>query len=196
MQRTHLLPLFIALSLIAHIGLLCGIENTTKSFINHSKNQGHELKGLITVRIQEHVKKTAGRQKSSSKLSSKKLSPMAAHSQRKQQEPNLFQSAKGQANKGETGLTARYLSQIRESIEKSKYKSPLAQRLRLKGSVGLSFKILWPNQIKEIKIIDSSRHKALDYSALKSIESIKEIPHMPQAISQDVLAVNLRLVYE
>jgi outer membrane biosynthesis protein TonB len=60
----------------------------------------------------------------------------------------------------------------------------------------LNFKIKAPNTIVELKIIEHSKFKQLDDSAMQTIESVKNIPVIPRSLNRVEIPVTLVISYE
>ncbi len=176
----------IHMALFVSIGTFCNLYHK----VNYSEKAGESsLKGVLRVSTRTEYLKPK-RIEQSEKLSPQKKKQVA-------KTPQLpTKSTRGKVNQGENQLIAAYLSEVRSLIVKNKYKNRIAKRLQLKGKVGLSFKISWPNEISDIAIILPSEHEPLNHSAKKSIESLSNIPAIPNKLKQKSIPVSLNMIYE
>jgi TonB family protein len=91
---------------------------------------------------------------------------------------------------------SEYLSRVRFQIVKFNYRNRLARKLKLKGKVGISFTIRFPNIIEDLKVIKSSGYDALDNSGLRTIESIDNMPNLPKKLEINTLPITTSILYQ
>lgn len=99
-------------------------------------------------------------------------------------------------NTGSEELVVKYLSEVRSIIAKNKFKKRMARKLKMTGSVKLNFIIRAPNQIEDLKIIEPSKFKQLNDSAIQTINSVKRIPVIPATLNRVEIPVTLVISYE
>ena len=97
---------------------------------------------------------------------------------------------------GSDAMLAKYLGEIRELILKNKFKKPLASRLNLVGTSKISFKIEYPNKLKELQVTKSSGKRPLDESAIETVRRISLIPAIPKDLGLKEITVSLEMVFE
>lgn len=98
-------------------------------------------------------------------------------------------------NSGENTLLSRYLSEVRNTIVKNKYKNRKASKLNLKGPVEVAFTIQKPNIIKDIQILKSSGYVPLDQSAIQTLSKMEEFPQIPDDLEIANISINFTLEY-
>lgn len=184
-------PLSILLSIALHLLLIIGfssfIINGKKT--NYSKNSG-EAEIRARIRIEEYtpeVKKVIAKK---GRKKAKKIE------KKKETKPKKEISTKGKKSLGSQSAIAAYLSKVRATIVKYKYKSRIAKRLGLKGEVTLSFQIAWPNKVSKLKVVNSSSYASLDSSAIKTIAMVEDLPKMPSTLKEKALPVLFSIKYE
>lgn len=177
------------ISIFIHVLVLAGITYNAScndsDALNHSNQTGvSSIKARLIIR--EKVKKvsTLGTRKA-------KLPNKTSKGQSKLDDKSL--KAK---DSGNDSILSKYLSDIRELILKNKYKSSVASRLKLTGTTVLSFKIQFPNSLKEVKVIKSSGKRPLDESAIKTIQRIEKIPSIPSKLELEEITMTLEMVFE
>ena len=136
--------------------------------------------------IQEKVKKVSKKGKRKANLPS----------QTNRGASRLEDKSKKTRQSGSDSVLSKYLNDIRELILEKKYKSPVASRLNLTGTSVLSFKVQYPDKLKEVKIIKSSGKAPLDESALETIRRIEKIPPIPPKLELVEITMTLEMVFE
>jgi TonB family protein len=104
--------------------------------------------------------------------------------------------SKEKSTQGNETLLNQYLSKVRSAIVQNKFKSSMATRLRLKGSVKLQFMIKTPSQVTGIKILEASRFKHLNNSAVQTIKTTTNIPPIPRDLNLLEIPLTLAIIYE
>jgi TonB family protein len=179
-------------SILLHALFLLGF-NTQKisTKTNFSKNLGsRQIKAKLTIFERKVQKSTPSPKANGNKTAVKKknVKPTKAT-------PESI-GAKGEMDSGSKELMAEFLSAVREKIAKNKFKKKVARRLKLTGKVKLNFVIKWPNIIEKIKIINSSNFAQIDESALQTIESVEDLPHIPKKLNRVEIPITLVISYE
>lgn len=104
---------------------------------------------------------------------------------------NLNDVTSSQKTTGENSILAKYLHEVRQTIVKNKFKNSLASKLHLKGAVEVAFVISEVNEIKALKILNSSGHPPLDQSAIQTIKNISEFSKLPENVAKSDLAISV-----
>lgn len=159
--------------------------------LNFSKNLGQtKLAGRVSVRLIQE--KPTPPKKTVAKVAKKKVQKI-----KKKIKKQPVNSSAGSKNQGQKHKLAAYLSTVRLKIAQHKSKNRIANRLNLKGVVQLKFDLEFPNKIRNIEVINPSRYKALNQSALDSINRVETIPTFPDDIEmKKIEAVTVNLRYE
>jgi periplasmic protein TonB len=79
----------------------------------------------------------------------------------------------------------RYLSALKEIIERHKEYPLLARRGRMEGTVRINCKLTRTGEVREAKIESSSGYDILDKAALRSVRSVGQFPVVPTEIEED-----------
>ncbi|MFT6632734.1 MAG: TonB family protein [Bacteriovoracaceae bacterium] len=177
-------------SIVLHIILF--LNQTGSSFtpkLNFSKKVGKsQIKARITIFERKEQKADFSKKMGVLKKKKKVIAPK----KKKRQTEN----SKATADTGSEELITQYLSSVRGIIAQNKFKKRMARKLKMTGSVKLNFKIKAPNTIVELKIIEHSKFKQLDDSAMQTIESVKNIPVIPRSLNRVEIPVTLVISYE
>lgn len=176
--------LFFALliSIIVHGIVLLNFENLDFS----SQNTFSKKIGLSGTKISIKVLKTT-KKKKSTKLRSK----IFAKSNDAQKESSTGSQIK--TSSGNQKALSKYLSDLRAKIFHSRFKTRAAIRLKQKGVVTVGFKVKSPNIITDIKILRPSKYEQLNYSAMRTIESMKDVPSIPKELKVIELSTHIPL---
>lgn len=189
-MKSFLLYLF--LSVITH-GLLF-VDSRVLLIESQKSHFAKKNLGKTSIKIRLAADKSLQKKSKSSIKSSQKTRKIE---KKLTKEKRLVDAAsRSVVDSGEKEELNNYLDKIRNLIAKRKVKSRLANRLKLTGSVKISFLIIRPGSIKNIRVIKSSDHKNLDNSALNSIQNIGKIPVVPSSIPMKEIPVSLEILYE
>lgn len=180
---------FLLISCLVHLLVLFGMDRvsilTRLNPANYSKKSAmSSIKARLVV--QQKVKRV-------SKLGNRRANEPAKGTKGKSR---VNDHSKKTKESGDDSILSKYLSDIRELILDNKFKSPIASRLNLKGTSILSFKVKYPNRLKEVIIIKSSGKKLLDESAIETIRRIKEVPAIPTKLGLEEITMTLEMVFE
>lgn len=97
---------------------------------------------------------------------------------------------------GRKTVLAKYLTQVRSVISKNKFKSRIAKKFNLKGSVKVAFEINEDSQISDLKLLQSSKLDPIDDSALETIKRTHNLPLVPKELAMKNIPIELEIVYE
>ena len=111
----------------------------------------------------------------------------------KSQKKNLSKSKK---SNGQNSLYAKYISEVRDIIQKNQSYPTIAKRLKMEGKVKLKFEIKWPNKIVNIDFADKSKFELLNKSAKKILDKIENFPVIPDQLEMKSVQVVVPIVYE
>ena len=186
------LPQSFLFSLFIHGLLFIGVG----SFFIKTNPTSHYSKNLGTTQIRAVVRVEEYKPKEKKKVVKKSKKKVAKKKIQKKRKEQKATRAKGKVDTGQTSALATYLTKVREEIVKNKYKSRIAEKLGLKGAVKLSFSIAFPNIVKDIKVISSSKYKSLDTSAIKTVEMTDNIPTIPEIIKRKEIEVLFIIDYK
>ncbi len=174
-----------AISLLIHFILLFGFNSILTTKKNHFSQNNGSTQVKISIKIDDSQVEVKSKSKNPTKKSKKK----------KKRSQKTADTGK-ETSKGNKSILAKYLSSVRSVIVEHKFINRISKKLKLKGSVGLSFTILQPNKISNLRITKSSNKKPLDSSALKTIELIKELPSIPNELNKSSIPISLSVVYK
>jgi len=95
-------------------------------------------------------------------------------------------------------LQMQYLTLVAQTLQRHKRYPRAARRRGLSGKVVLDFVILSNGQITDARIVasQSTRHKMLRQSALRTLKRANPLPPFPKTLSQPSLRVTLPRLYE
>lgn len=164
-------------------------KNLFQKKIVYSKNIG---KASIKIKLTQTIVKKEKIEPL--KKSTKKIQDKTP--KKKNQKNVTANNAKEKSTAGDEVLMNKYLSEVRSAIAKNKYKSPMATRLKLTGSVKMQFLIKRPAMISDIKVIEASRFSQLNDSAVQTIQSTSDIPIIPEEIKLNEIPLTLVITYE
>lgn len=182
---------FFIFSLILHLGLLwSGKLMTFDNKIVYSENSG---KAIIKISLRQE-RKEMRKIKSPifKKIGKKKIEKEKVKESRKESHQVKTKALK---SRGEETVLSKYLNQIRSLIEKHKFKSRLADKLKLTGRVIVGFTIVSPNSLVELEIVKSSGRKMLDNSALQTLKNIPELPVIPLELKLKKIPLKMDITY-
>lgn len=166
-------------------------EKTQFSFIESKKSS---IIGKINV---AQIKTEVPKKKVRPPKEIQKKGPKKKIVKKKIKRTSKSSSAKGVKSLGKKNILAKYLSKVRKEMAKYKYKSRMAKRLNLKGKVQLSFDLVYPNMIKNIKVHNPSKYQTLNQSALLSIKKVESLPSFPKDINKKIIpSIIYTMVYE
>jgi TonB family protein len=183
----------IFLSLLFHGFLFLGLSHFELTKKNFSKKLGQaKIRAVLKViSVKETHKSKPDRKKAKSLYKKKKIEAPQNIQPQKLQDTN-----KSKVSTGENSVVAKYLTSLRSEIVKNKYKNRVATIMKLKGEVELSFKVIWPDKITDLKVIKRSEHAPLNDSALSTIERIEDIPKLPNMLKLGGIEVSIKVIYE
>lgn len=95
-----------------------------------------------------------------------------------------------------SSLLQKYLSLIREKIEKAKVYPERARRDGKEGLVKVEFTILAEGKLKKVKVVKSSGKRILDQATIKAIKQAAPFPPIPKALRMKETKINLAVVFE
>lgn len=186
MKKSVAIP--ILASLVLHALLFVSLnKDFFKTKTVYSKNLG---KASIKLRLSSTLIKKIEPPK---KVKAKK--PLK-QKKKKATQNSVANSATKKSTQGDDVLINQYLSSVRSAIAKNKYKSPMAERLKLKGSVKMQFLIKVPAIISDIKIVEPSRFKQLNDSAIQTVQNTQDIPTIPSELKLSEIPLTLVITYE
>ena len=156
----------------------------------HSENLGESV---IKISLRQEKKKAKKVRKTSPNiLGEKKLEIEKEEINQKESQQVKTKAVK---TKGEDTVLARYLNQVRSLIEQHKFKSRLADKLKMTGRVIVGFTIVFPNLLVDLEIVKSSGKKILDNSALQTLKNIPEIPVIPSELERKKIPLKMDITY-
>ncbi len=184
--------LSISLSIIIHVFILFGLSSfiSTEKLSYSQKIGESQVKTTVNIVLQKKKQ-----QKIIERLKSTKTNRKQKVTEKKKTE-QLELNKTRKTDQGKRTDLAKYLSQVRSLIVKYKYMNRISKKLKLKGTVELSFNISWPNHLSNLKIIKPSKLNPLNDSALKGIQNIENLPKMPESLKSEILTARIAVIYE
>ena len=180
---------FFVLSCFLHLGLLWSSKIMTfDEKVVYSENLGESVIKISLrqeKKMAKKVKKTSLNKLGEKKLEKEEISRRHSHQVK----------TKAVKTKGEDTALARYLNQIRSLIEQHKFKSRLADKLKMTGRVIVGFTIVSPNSLVDLEVVKSSGKKVLDNSALQTLKNIPEIPVIPLELKLKQIPLKMDITY-
>ncbi len=89
-----------------------------------------------------------------------------------------------------------YMEMVRLRIEKHKRYPNTARIRQIEGSVTIRFVITSEGNVRETKVVKTSRYKVLDTAALKAVKDASPFPKPPNHIYKGDLALEIDIVFE
>ena len=179
----------LVLSLLIHCTLFLSAPELKDSSIKNFSHRIDRSKFKVLLEYREKTKK-----KLISRSNKKVKKPLEQKKKKLEKKSDL---RKDNQNLGDDSEMTKYLAAVRDKINEHKFISRVARKLNLKGEVHFTFNIHKPNKIQDLRIRKSSGFKALDRSALQSINSIEDsTPVIPSSLKLDVLEIKGILVYD
>lgn len=179
----------IFLSLIFHGVLIFGFSNFNDSSFS---NQLGESKIKVILKAVTEKRKNLNLPLKPIKEKRTKNSKVSKISEDKE----ITDISKSKNSVGNNTIIAKYLTQLRSEIVKNKYKNQAARIMKHSGNVELSFKVIWPNQIKDLKILSLSEFSSLNDSAIATIKRIRNVPRLPEQLKNEEVEVSIEVIYE
>lgn len=181
------LTLAFLITFTLHFGALfiCAAKSVVYKKTNYSQNAGRSfIKAQISYEQIKNVEiKRKGLKKSPKKIPKKNKTAKS-------------DNTKSKKTSGKNSVLAKYLTKIRSTIVKNKYKSRVAERFNLKGKVKVSFEIDEESKILGVKVIQSSSIDPIDTSAIETIKRLKDLPKVPTELAMKNIPIELEIIYE
>lgn len=171
-------------SLLIHVVVLVSYENQNSKV----ENTYAKLNGVAETKISIRILNTVSKVIRTDGILKKKKNKI------KKQQLNSSGSKSNQSSGNQEALS-KYLTSIRLQMVRNQYKSRSAIRLKQKGVVKISFNINAPNSISDIKILRPSSYEQLNYSAVRTVESLESIPSIPSELKLKSLSVQIDITY-
>ncbi len=89
----------------------------------------------------------------------------------------------------------KYISELREEINKNKSYPNISKRLKEQGKILISFRVLKNGVFTNVTVIKSSNYQRLDYAALDAIYITKEFRAFDKEINKEYLDLELPLEF-
>jgi len=89
-----------------------------------------------------------------------------------------------------------YLEMVRLKIERHKRYPDIARIRQIERSVTVQFVIMPNGQLKEARVVKTSRHKVLDTAAITGVMDAAPFPKPPQHLFNGEIVVELTIVFE
>ena len=112
-----------------------------------------------------------------------------------QKSQKLTSSSKSKKSGGDLKAMSKYLKSIRDLIDKSKFKSKIASRLKLHDTIRVGFVVYRDQKIRDIEVLKKSSHLQLNLSAIKTLKDIESIPAFPSEIKRDKIPLEIDISY-
>jgi TonB family protein len=189
-HQSILLSLFIHLSFFFY--LQEGLD-LKKEKIQHAKNADDQT-SVLSVKTRIYLvddQRKLNFHNSLSKVSKKDVVKNA----KKIQSDEINDRTTSQKDSGVNTKLSKYLSDVRNTIVKNKFKNKIASQLKLKGPVELGFVIEKPNIVKEVQVLKSSGHTPLDQSALQTLKNVENFPQIPEDLELSKVSINFTVEY-
>jgi len=90
----------------------------------------------------------------------------------------------------------RYMEIVRLMIEKHKRYPNTARIRQIEGSVTIRFVITSEGNVRQTKVVKTSRHRVLDTAALRAVKDASPFPKPPVHIYQGELTLEVSIVFE
>ena len=97
---------------------------------------------------------------------------------------------------GQSSITAKYITMVRNIIEKKKFYPFVARKRELEGSVTIKMTIKSTGEIIGASIIKASVHKILNEAALATVHKVEKFPSFPSSIKKSFIDITIPLVYK
>jgi periplasmic protein TonB len=99
-----------------------------------------------------------------------------------------------------TGLDAQppsvYQELVRQRIERQKQYPPQARKRQEQGHVVLHFSISPRGELKDVRVVKSSRNQELDNAALEAVKKAAPYPPPPASLGAKGLAMEITIAFE
>ncbi|EQC47989.1 TonB-dependent receptor [Bacteriovorax sp. Seq25_V] len=162
------------------------------------KNFGETLSEKSLARTSIFLKShKASKSRLNQKIVEKKLKRTIKTPSVKAVEPQLSVAKReNRKSQGTSDSVARYTSVIREMITKNKKYPRVAKRLKQQGVVKVYFEVSFPNKISNLKIVETAKYDLLNKSALETIESLEDLPQVPDEHAEAPIQLIVPLNFE
>jgi len=193
-KNNFVTPLALSISMLIHAAMIFSAQ---KSKSVTPVSFGEKISSLAKTRTFIHLRRETPRnvEKITKKISKlKKTNTKVSHSKVKQHKNVSKQIVK--QSSGRNDVLARYASTVRDLISKNKKYPRVARRLKQQGIVKVYFEVTYPNKISNLKVIEASDYEILNNSALDSIRSLENLPHMPENHANGLIPMTIPLNYE
>lgn len=125
------------------------------------------------------------------KIGKNKLKKSLIHSKK------ITKLKKQNKNQGKNSAKAKYLSKVYEEINKRKYSSRLLKKLKLQGTVEVSFDILSTGKLENITLKTPTPYQSLNQSAIKTIKRLQgNLDKFPDQLKENKLRVKAPINYK
>lgn len=171
-------------SLFGHMLLLSNLKTPESDSANTYDLKNGLAQTKISIRLLDSVKKTT-------RLNGDVKTPITKSKNQKV----ATSGSEASKSSGNQKALSKYLSAIRGQMVLNQYKSRAAIKLNQKGVVKISFDITYPNLISKIKVLKQSSYEQLDYSAVRTIESLQDLPSIPNELNLSKLSVQIDITY-
>lgn len=193
-----LLLISIALSLFLHGVVFFNLPKIQK--LVNKTNYSDKI-GVVRIKqLRILNQKAAKPQKQKKAISQKSQIPKKKEKKNKEKpKQELSKTLKDEVhfNQGQNSLRAKYLSYIRSEILKHQFYPKMSHRLKQEGEVIVSFDIVRPHFIRNIRIKTPSKYTMLNQAALRTVSSLGEanLKSIPSKLKQDTLNLEVPLIY-
>jgi len=112
-------------------------------------------------------------------------------------DPNILDWAQGEQDHTDLDQNklSRYLSMVRNRIEKHKKYPHIARTRRIEGRVTIRFVITPDGDIHNPAVVKTSRHRILDRAALTGVIEAAPFPKPPEGLLKDEIPVEIIVVF-
>lgn len=186
----------LALSLAGHLFLLMPAISL-KNISHFSKVSDRKIKIAMVVDIRtEKIVVEAKRDIKFKKKKSVEILSKKKIEQKTEKQKQIGNFKKLLDDSGQSSITAKYITMVRNIIEKKKFYPFVARKRELEGSVTIKMTIKSTGEIIGASIIKASVHKILNEAALATVHKVEKFPSFPSSIKKSFIDITIPLVYK